>query len=88
MDRMPRMRGNLRADDLNTDTCATLAAEILRGLANEYVMLRKRYIHQPSKENQQAFQRVRKIYQTDWFAALSCGLVDGQAVMAELNRRA
>lgn len=88
MDVMPRMKDTLRPEDLNTDACANLAGEIMKGLANDYIMALRKYRHHPTKENQQALQRVRKIYLSDWFGVLSCGLVDGQAVMAELNRRA
>lgn len=34
MDRLPRMKDTLRPEDLNTDACVTLAAEILKGAAN------------------------------------------------------
>ena len=88
MDLMPRMKDTLRPEDLNTDACANLAGEILKGLANDYIMARWKYNHQPTPENRQALERIRKLYRSEWFGALSMGLADGQAVMDELDRRA
>lgn len=67
MDEMPRMKDTLRPEDLNTDACANLAGKILKGLANDYIMARRKYNHQPTPEKRQALERIRKLYRSEWF---------------------
>lgn len=88
MDLLPRLKDTVKPEDLNTDACVKLAGEIVKGLANDYIQARRKYNHQPTPENRQALERIRKLYRSEWFGAMSMGLVDGQAVMEELDRRA
>ena len=89
MDRLPRMKDYLRAEDLNTDAAVTLATEVLREAANEYIHVVRRVREDPG--NQYAADHLRTLqafYRSDWFRALSMGTVDGEIVMKELSRMA
>ena len=88
LDTSPRMRDTLRAEDLNSDACVTLAAKILADAANEYVRTRRRCDACPSRENLDHLKTCRSFYLSEWFAALSGGLVDGKAAMEALDRQA
>ena len=88
MDACPRMRDTLRAEDLNSDACVTLAAKILAEAANEYIRTRRRCDACPSRENLDHLKTCRSFYLSEWFAALSGGLVDGKATMEALDRQA
>lgn len=88
MDRLPRMKDYLKAEDLNTDACVTLATEILREAAQELAATAVRAATHPDKDTIAHLAQLRKFYASDWFAALSCGLVDGPAVAREIERDA
>lgn len=87
MDAMPRMKDYLLPENLDTDSCVRLVGEIMKGLARDYLQARRKYNHQPTPENRQALDRIRDLYRSEWFRALSMGLVDPQTVMDELDRR-
>ena len=89
MDALPRMKDYLKPEDLNTDAVVTLAAEVLRAAADEYIHVVRHVREDPC--NQYAVDHLRalqRFYRSDWFRALSMGTVDGEIVMKELNRMA
>ena len=88
MDQMPRMKDYLKTDDLDTDACVTLAAKILADTANEYVRTRRRCDACPSRENLDHLRVCVNFYLSEFYTALSGGLVDGKAAMEALDRQA
>ena len=89
MDRLPRMKDTLRPEDLNTDACVTLAAEILKGAAGELSSAAVSAARRPSKENLDHLNICRKFYESDWFKILTCGAVsDGAGVARQIIKQA
>ena len=86
MDRLPRMKDTLTAEDLNTEACVALASAVLLGLARDLLTAHHRAMEAPTQENLEHLRAVKAIYRSDYFAALSCGLVDGDAAMREIIR--
>ena len=87
MDASPRMADYLKPADLNTDGCVALAGEVLRGLAQDLLTAHHRAMENPTRENIAHLRAVKATYRSDYFAALSCGLVDGDAAMKEIIRQ-
>ena len=87
MDNLPRMKDTLTAKDLNTEACVTLAGVVLSEAADANVHACRRYNSSPSPENRAHLKNCRDFYLGDYFKALSCGMVEGEAVMRELNKR-
>lgn len=86
MDRLPRMKDYMTAADLNLNGCVALASAVLTGLAHDLLSAHHRAIDDPTPENLEHLRAVKAIYRSDYFAALSCGLVDGDAAMREIIR--
>ena len=84
----PRMRDYMEAKDLNLEACVTLASTVLSEQAKELAHAARRYMSSPSKENRARLNTLRWFYETDWFAALSCGLADGKKVADDIIRDA
>jgi len=83
---MPRMKDTLKPDDLNTDACVALAKEILRGLAKDLAEAVRHYNASPTPENRRHLEAIKALYRSDYFAALSCGIVDGNTAIREIIR--
>ena len=79
IERRPRMIDTLRAEDLDTDACVWLASTVLSEQAEALGHAARRYASFPSAENASTLARLRRWYESDWFKALSCGVVDGKA---------
>lgn len=89
MDRLPRMVDYLKAGDLNTDACVLLAAEVLKGAANELTSAAVHATRHPSRENLAHLNACRSFYESDWFKILSLGAVeDGASVARQIIRMA
>ncbi len=89
MDRLPRMVDYLKAEDLDTDACVTLAAEILKGAANELATAAITAARHPTKANLYHLKACRGFYESDWFKVLTCGAVaDGAGIARQIIRRA
>jgi hypothetical protein len=89
MDRLPRMVDYLKAGDLNTDACVTLAAEVLKEAANELTSAAVHVARHPSRENLAHLNFCRSFYESDWFKVLSLGAVeDGSSVARQIIRMA
>lgn len=86
--KFPRMKDYLKASDLDTEGCVSLAAEVLRGAAAELEDAARRNAARPTKENRDHLKKCRDFYSSPWFAALSCGLVDGEKVADQIVRSA
>lgn len=85
MDRRPR----LRPENLNTDACVALAATVLRDAATAYVQARRALRRDPLDPDALAhYRECRRFYQSDYFKALSMGLVEPEVVMASLEDEA
>ena len=81
MDARPRMKDYLKAEDLDTDTCVALAAEILKGAAYDLTIAAQRAAHCPDKGNLGHLKACRAFYASNWFKVLTCGAVaDGRGV--------
>ena len=89
MDQMPRMKDYLKADDLDTDACVTLAADILKGAANELATAAVSAARHPTKANLDHLKACRGFYESDWFKILTCGAVaDGPGVARQIIKQA
>lgn len=83
---MKRMKDYLTADQLNLDGCIALAAEVLKEAAQAYVCAAREYHRDPDDAIAAAnYRTCRAFYKSDYFKALSGGLVDGEQVMAKLE---
>lgn len=89
MDQMPRMVDYLKADDLDTDACVTLAAEVLKGAANELTTAAVSAARHPTKANLDHLKNCRSFYESEWFKVLTCGAVaDGPGVARQIIKQA
>lgn len=89
MDRLPRMKDTLRAEDLNTEACVTLAADVWKESAEALTHAARQAAINPTKENHHHLRTCMKFYESDWFKILSCGTVeDGSAVAREIVKHA
>lgn len=85
----PRMKTYMKAADMNTEGCLQLAETILEEAAQEYLHARRAFVAHPnSKDAQEHFKTCQAFYRSDWFAALSGGVIDGETVMRRLNKEA
>lgn len=85
----PRMKDYLKAADLSTEGCLQLAEEVLQEASEEYVRARRAVVTHPNdRDAQEHFRLCQLFYRSDWFAALSGGVVDGETVMRRLNKEA
>ena len=88
IDTLPRMKDYLKPDDLDTEGCLRLAAEVLQEAGAEYVAARRAVRQEPYDKLAQAHLKTMKdFYRSDHFKALSGGLATGDAVMRELDKR-
>ena len=88
LNRLPRMKDTLKASDLNTDGCLDLATAILKGAAEDLEQAARLAAARPTKENLQHLETRRNFYQTEMFAKLSLGLVNGKEVAQNIIRNA
>lgn len=86
MDRLPRMKDYMKPADLNLNGCVALASAVLTGLAHDLLSAYHHAIDEPTPENLDHLRAVKAIYRSDYFAALCCGLMDGEAAMREIIR--
>jgi len=86
MDASPRMADYLKPADLSTTGCVALASAVLTGLAQDLLTAHHRAMEAPTRENLAHLRAIKATYRSDYFAALSCGLVDGDAAMREIIR--
>ena len=87
IDTAPRMKDRLTPDDLNDRACVELAATVLEEAAEAYKQALRHVRNNPfDKTAREHLNTCRDFYRSDWFKALSCGLVDGEAVMRELEK--
>lgn len=85
----PRMKTYMKPEDLNTEGCLTLAEAVLQGAAEDYIHARRAAVAHPNdRDAQEHFKTCHAFYRSDWFAALSGGVVDGETVMRRLNKEA
>jgi hypothetical protein len=85
----PRMKTYMKAADLNTEGRLKLAEAVLQGASEDYVHARRAVVAHPnSKDAQEHFKTCQAFYRSDWFAALSGGVIDGETVMRRLNKEA
>ena len=83
------MRDYLTAADLSTEGVLNLAETILEEAAQEYLHARRAVVAHPnSKDAQEHFKTCQAFYRSDWFAALSGGVIDAETVMRRLNKEA
>lgn len=78
LDRCRRMIDYLTADQLNTRSCVDLAGEVLEGISHDLCKAAKAYARHPNKETEANLRTCRNVFASDYFAALSCGVVDGE----------
>ena len=78
MDRLPRLKETTTAEHLDTEACVTLAAEVLKGAANELATAAISAARHPTKEKLDHLKACRAFYESDLFTVLACGLMDGK----------
>lgn len=83
---LPRLKDTRKASELNTDACVALAEEILRGMAEDLATAVRHYNASPTQENRRHLEAIKALYRSDYFAALSCGIVDGNTAIREIIR--
>ena len=88
IDRLPRMKDTLTPADLDTEACVALATEVLRGLAEDLATAARQTAASPTPENLRHLKSIQKVYRSDWFAALSCGVIDGETAMRKIIKDA
>lgn len=89
LDRHPRMADYMRPEDMNDDGVLKLAQQILTGAAEDYVHARRNFVAHPNSADAREHYKTRcEFYRSEWFSALSLGVVDGEDVMRRLNREA
>ena len=82
------MRDYMKPQDLNTEGCILLVTQILRDAAQDYLHTRRYLRRSPDDANALAHMKhVKSFYTSDYFKALSEGMVDGETVMRELDRQ-
>ena len=88
MDRVPRLAETHRAEDLSTDGCIALVAQVMQDAAEEYLQARKALRADPANKDAAAHMAtLRAFYLSDYFKLLSGGVADGRIVMRELDRQ-
>ena len=88
-DKHPRMREYMKPEDLDTDGCVALCAEVLKSAAEDYVRTRQALNARPNNKDIKGHMKVcENFYRSSYVRALSCGLVDPDTVMADLDRQA
>lgn len=88
LDHSRRMAAYLKPEDLNTDACLTLASAVLEEAAEALTQAVRRYNDWPSEENMAHLRTCQAFYRGNTYAALSCGVVDGETVIRQLTRDA
>ena len=88
LDACHRMADYLTAADLNTEACVNLAATILEEQANELAHAALKAENNSNADNWQRLVYIKSFYESDMFAALSCGLVDGTALAQNIIKQA
>lgn len=88
-ERAPRMREYLIPEQLDIDGCISLCQRILADCAEAYIQARRAVARNPKDRLAQLqLQGRQNLYRSEYFRAISCGLVDGETVMQDLDRRA
>lgn len=88
IDRLPRMKDYMKPEDLNDEGVINLVAEVLRSMEEDLTAAARRAAYRPSDDNLQHLKLTRELYQTDWFATMTLGAVDGRQVAETIIRRA
>ena len=83
---IPRLKDTRKASKLSTSACVDLAEEILRGMAEDLATAVRHYNASPTPENRRHLEAIKALYRSDYFAALSCGIVDGNTAIREIIR--
>ena len=84
-----RMAEYLKPEDLDTEACITLAQTILSEAGAALMHAVRAVRDNPTNKEAAAHLRACKaFYRSDFFAALSMGAVDGEAVMQKLAAKA
>ena len=87
-ERFVRMRDYLLPEQLNLDGCIALTKRILEDCAEAYIQAKRAVKRNPKDRLAQMQLKGREsLYMSDYFRALSCGIVDGRTVMRELDKR-
>ena len=88
IDRLPRMKDYMKPEDLDTDGCVELARVVLRDAANALTEAARTAAGSQNPEHFRYLKMCQDFYRSDLFAALSCGLVNGETVMQQITKRA
>ena len=84
----PRLKDTMKAADLDTDGCVELARVVLRDAANALTEAARTAAGSQNPEHFRYLKMCQDFYRSDLFAALSCGLVNGETVMQQITKRA
>jgi hypothetical protein len=83
-----RLRDRMRPEDLDTAACVELAGEILKGLADALSEAAVRAAESQTESSLSALKTLRNMYKSDYFGALSGGVVDGETAARQIIREA
>ena len=84
----PRPGKRLTADRLSTEGCVGLVSAILEDAARNYLLTREHLNRRPHDWEALTHKRhLEDFYRSDYFQTLACGMVDGETVMRELDRK-
>ena len=84
IDRMPRMKDYLKPEDLNTTACVNLAATVLYDASVELTDAARAYADSPTQLNRDRLENAKRLYRSDRFKVLSCGVTDGETAMRQI----
>lgn len=87
-ERYTRMKDQMHADELSTEGCVALAAEVLRGAAEELAEAAVQYHRAPSKESYAHLRVCRNFYSSELFQMFSGGVADGPQAARVIIRKA
>lgn len=87
-DKGPRLADYMKPEDLDLSGCLSLVCTLLSDQANEYWNAAQLLLYEPGNAKAQAHMaNLRRFYRSKWFSILSCGAMEGEDVMRDLDRR-
>ena len=88
MERLPRMRDYMKAEDLDTEACISLAETVMHELAEDLKDAARRAAHDPSEENLRHLKMIRDVYRSDYFKVMSLGCCNGDEAAQAIIKKA
>ena len=80
----PSLKDVMKAEDLDTEACVHLAETILYDAAVELTDAARAYVDNPTQLNRDRLENAKRLYRSDWFKVLSCGVIDGETAIRQI----